>query len=68
MRSAEETPAMSEAEHDIWAAMRRIHCSHPKKKAGAHACLGTISFTPDGMTLDCTLCGFSQKQPREAQT
>lgn len=65
LRSSESGPTMSPAEDDIWRDLRRIHCSHPKKKAKQHACQGTISFTPTSMTLDCELCGFTEKKPLE---
>jgi len=61
---------LSNAEDDLWRCLRRIHCSHPDKKSKEtpHKCVGTVSLAPDGMHLDCGICGHFRKRPIEGKT
>jgi hypothetical protein len=47
-------------ENQIEQAVRKSHCSNTGKE---HACVGTCKITPDGIELNCRLCG--KDSPKE---
>lgn len=51
---------MPEAEYSPEEHLRRSHCEHRDRP---HECLGSITITPRGYTLSCTLCGSTSRQP-----
>jgi len=38
-------------------ALRRSHCAHKDRDDPQHPCSGSCLITPQGVTLECKLCG-----------
>lgn len=51
---------MPEAERSPEEHLRRSYCERRDRQ---HECLGSITITPRGYELSCTLCGSTNRQP-----
>ncbi len=49
-----ELPAANTRTDGVEQALRRTHCD---RHGHEHQCLGVMTVTPDGVLLDCKLCG-----------